>query len=108
MKIAYNSAHIQIETLNSTFAQQAIILYFYLYSNFQEIAMMNANLPYLNAMSDECTKRKQQQVKCSRRLAKLAQTMQKKHTPGNDAIACRLRMMSWHLLSKSSCCYFCC
>jgi len=29
MKIAYNSAYIQIETFNLTFAQQAFIVYFY-------------------------------------------------------------------------------
>ena len=29
MKIAYNSAHVQIETFNFTFTQQAIIVYFY-------------------------------------------------------------------------------
>jgi len=42
MKIAYNSAYIQIETFNFTFAQQAVIMYFYLCSNFQEIAMLIA------------------------------------------------------------------
>ena len=36
MKIAYNSAYVQIETFNFTFAQQAIIV------NFQAIAMQNA------------------------------------------------------------------
>jgi len=41
-QIAYNSAYIQIEMFNFTFAQQAIIVYVYLYSNFQEIAMPNA------------------------------------------------------------------
>jgi len=41
IKIAYNSANIQIETFNFTFAQQAIIVYFYLCSNFKEIAMLN-------------------------------------------------------------------
>ena len=42
MKIAYNSAYIHIETFNFTFAQQAIIVYVYLCSNFQAIAMPNA------------------------------------------------------------------
>jgi len=42
MKIAYNSASVQIETFNFTFAQQAIIVYVYLCSNFQENAMPNA------------------------------------------------------------------
>ena len=42
MKIAYNSAYIQIETLNFTFAWQAIIVYFYVSSNFQKIAILNA------------------------------------------------------------------
>jgi len=42
MIIAYNSACVQIETLNFTFNLQAIIVYFYLYSNFQKIAMLNA------------------------------------------------------------------
>jgi len=37
MKIADNSAYIQIKTLNFTFAQQAVVVYFYLCSNFQEI-----------------------------------------------------------------------
>jgi len=44
MKIACNSAYIQTETLNFTFAQQTIIVYFYLRSNFQEIAMPNINV----------------------------------------------------------------
>jgi len=42
MNIACNSAYIQIETLNFIFTRQAIIVYFYLCSNFQEIAMPNA------------------------------------------------------------------
>jgi len=42
MKIAYNSAYVEIETLNFTFARQAVIVYFYRCSNFQEIAMPNA------------------------------------------------------------------
>ena len=42
MKIAYNSAYVQIETFNFTFTQQAIIVYFYLCSNFQETAMSKA------------------------------------------------------------------
>ena len=42
MKIVYNSAYIQIEMFNFTFDQQAIIVYVYLCSNFQEIAMQNA------------------------------------------------------------------
>jgi len=45
MKIAQNSAYFQIETLNFTFAQQAITVYFYLCSDFQEIAMLNAKRP---------------------------------------------------------------
>jgi len=44
MKIACNSAYVQTETLNLTFAQQAVIVYFYLCSSFQEIAMPNANV----------------------------------------------------------------
>jgi len=43
MKIAYNSAYIQTETISFTFAWQASILYFYLCSNFQEITMLKAN-----------------------------------------------------------------
>ena len=39
MKIAYNSAYVHTETLNFTFAWQAIIVYFYLCSNLQEITM---------------------------------------------------------------------
>jgi len=42
VKIAYNSAYIQTETFNFTFAQHAIIVYVYLCSNFQEITMPNA------------------------------------------------------------------
>jgi len=41
-KIAYNSAHVQIEMFNYTFAQQAIIVYVYLCSNLHEITMPNA------------------------------------------------------------------
>ena len=39
MKIAYNSAYIQIETLNFIFIRQAVIVYFCLCSIFQEIIM---------------------------------------------------------------------
>jgi len=42
MKIAYNSAYVQLETVNFTFNRQAIIVHFYLCSNFQEIAMLKA------------------------------------------------------------------
>jgi len=42
MKIAYNSAYVQIEMFNFTFDQQAIIVYVYLRSSFQKIAMLNA------------------------------------------------------------------
>jgi len=42
MKIAYNFAYVQTETLNFTVVQQAVIVYFYLCSNFQKIAMPNA------------------------------------------------------------------
>ena len=42
MKTDHNSAYIQIETVNFTFAQQADTVYFYLCSNVQEIAMLNA------------------------------------------------------------------
>jgi len=42
MKIAYNSAYVQIETFNFTIAQQAIIVFVYPCSNSQEIAMPNA------------------------------------------------------------------
>jgi len=42
MKIAYNSAYVKIETFNFTFAQQAVIVYFYVCSNFQDIVMPNA------------------------------------------------------------------
>jgi len=41
MKTVYNSAYVLIRSLNSTFAWQAVIVNFYLYSNFQEIAMPN-------------------------------------------------------------------
>jgi len=42
MKIAYNSAYIQIEMFNCTLFQQGIIVYCYLCANFQEISMRNA------------------------------------------------------------------
>jgi len=42
MKIAYSSAYVQTKTFNFTFAQQAIIVYFDLFSNFQETALPNA------------------------------------------------------------------
>jgi len=42
MKIAYNSAYVQIEMFTFTFAEQAIIVYVCLCSNYQEIAMPNA------------------------------------------------------------------
>ena len=41
MKIVYNSAYVQIETFNFTFAPQAIIVYGCLCANFQEITMPN-------------------------------------------------------------------
>jgi len=41
MKIAYNSAYVEIEMLNFNFTQQAIIVYVYLCSNNQEITMPN-------------------------------------------------------------------
>jgi len=41
MKIVYNTAYVQTETLNFTFAWKAVIVYFYLRSNFQEIPMPN-------------------------------------------------------------------
>jgi len=43
-KTAYNSAYVQIETYNFTFAQQVAVVYFYLCSNFQDIAMPNIKL----------------------------------------------------------------
>jgi len=42
MKIAYNSAYVQIETFNFTYAQQTFIVYFCISSNFQNIAMPHA------------------------------------------------------------------
>jgi len=41
MKIAYNSAYVQIETVNFTSAQQANIVHFYISSNVQESATLN-------------------------------------------------------------------
>jgi len=41
MKIAYNSAYFQIETFTFTIAEQAVIVYVCLCSNFQEITMPN-------------------------------------------------------------------
>jgi len=43
IKIAYNSAYIQIETLKFTFAHQAVIVYFYICSNFQEFELDGIN-----------------------------------------------------------------
>ena len=40
-KIACNSAYVQIESLSFTFTRQAVIVYFYLCSNIQEITMPN-------------------------------------------------------------------
>jgi len=49
MKIACNSAYVQMEMFNFTFAQQAIIVYVYHCSDFQEITMpkfmLNIKLP---------------------------------------------------------------
>ena len=42
MKIAYNSAYVQVDTFSFPFAQKAIIVYVYHCSHFQEIAMPNA------------------------------------------------------------------
>jgi len=42
MKIAYNSAYVQIETFNFTFTQHIIIVYGCFCANFQEIAKPNA------------------------------------------------------------------
>jgi len=42
MKIVYNSAYIQIEMFNFTFAKQAITVYVYLCFSLQEIAMPTA------------------------------------------------------------------
>jgi len=44
------------------------------------------NLPYLKAMSDERTTRKQRHVNCPHRLTKIAQNVQNKRTLGNDRI----------------------
>jgi len=45
-------------------------------------------------ISDECTTHKQWHVKCSSKLAKIAQIMQNKCTPGNDAIAAMMTLTS--------------
>jgi len=44
-------------------------------------------LPYLNAISDELTTRNPHYAKFPRRLAKITQTVQKKHATGNAIIA---------------------
>ena len=44
MKIAHDSAYVQIKTFSFTFDEQAFIVYFYLCSNFQDIAVPNAKL----------------------------------------------------------------
>jgi len=51
MRIAYNYAYVQIETVNFTFAQQAVIVYFYLCSNVQEIAVPNAKYTVFQKMT---------------------------------------------------------
>jgi len=48
-------------------------------------------------ISDECTMRKQRHIKCSHRLAKIAQTVENKHAPGIDAIVA----MTTYILRKS-------
>jgi len=40
MKIAYNSAYVQIETFNFTFAQQTFIVYFYCTKQSMQLATM--------------------------------------------------------------------
>jgi len=47
-------------------------------------------------MNAQHTMHKQQHIKCSHKLAKIAQTVQKSAHPAT---------MSWHLLSKNSCCH---
>jgi len=47
------------------------------------VIRIGPNLPYLNAIIDERTTRKQRHVKCSHRLAIIAQTAQNKHATGN-------------------------
>jgi len=42
MKIAYNSAYVQLETFNFIFAQQAVVVDLYFSSNLQEIAIPKA------------------------------------------------------------------
>ena len=49
MKIAYNSAYVQIETVNFTFAQQAVIVYFYICSNRKRGCCQSYNLALRNS-----------------------------------------------------------
>jgi len=51
VNIAYNSAYVQIETCSFTFIQQALIVYFYLCSNFQEITIL---MPNIKLRNDHC------------------------------------------------------
>jgi len=63
--------------------QQKINTAVYIHRTSTSISYVGPKLLYLNVMSNECTTHKQQHNKCSHRLAKMAQTMQNKCTPGN-------------------------
>jgi len=58
-KIAYNSAYVQTETLNFTFARQAIIVYFYHFPTSKKMLCCtpNMNVPadYLLSIILDCT-----------------------------------------------------
>jgi len=118
MKIAYNSAYVQTETLNFTFAQQAIVVYFCFFqlsrNHYAERKiLMYMSIIFLPIMS-ECTLIASKQLiqpftytdrllllpyehtcnlhyaTSARTLAKIAQTAQNKCTASNDLLS------PWH------------
>jgi len=67
-------------------SQQKVNTAIYIHWTSTIISHIGPDLPYLNVMSNECTTRYQRHIKCSCKLAKIAQTVQNKHTLGGDAI----------------------
>jgi len=65
-------------TTAALLADKEMYRYVELLSRPTAISHMGPNLPYLNAIIDERTTRKQRHVKCSHRVAKIAQTAQNK------------------------------
>ena len=67
-------------------SQQKINMAIYIHWTSIAISHIGPNLPYLNVISDECTKFKQRHIKCSHRPAKIAQTTQNMSTPVNETV----------------------